>query len=248
MATICIIEDDEGLRCTLVDLFEAHGFEVIVRDNGKDLEKLLVTYAFDALILDLLLKEDDGFRVLSTIRKKTEYAALPVIILTADVTYERKMEGLSNGATDYIQKPFSLNELLLKINNFIHLKNSTVAQTVDGLLTQTHNIIRKKDSFLRTVDAYLLKNIQEPIDIDELAWHCNMSRSSLDKVMRKTAHTTAALYIRKYKVNCAIRFLEQDHGSIKEIAYLCGFQSLSYFSTSFKLVTGKSPTAYKKTT
>lgn len=246
MATICIIEDDERLRSTLFDLFEVHGFEVIVRNNGHDLEELLVKHAFDALILDLSLKEDDGFRVLSTIRRNIVYATLPVIIITADVTYERKMEGLSNGATDYIQKPFSINELLLRINNYIHLKNSTLEQTEDGLLTLTHNIISTKDSFLSTVDDYLLKNIKHAIVIDELAWHCNMSRSSLDKVMRRKVGTTPALYIRKFKINLAKRLLERDSGSIKEIAYLCGFQSLSYFSTSFKLVTGESPTAFKK--
>lgn len=246
MASIYIVEDDERLTNTLVDLFQAHGFEVTCRNNGYDLPELLKTHAFDAVILDLSIKEDHGFRILSEIRTNGKYAALPVIIITADVTYERKMEGLGHGATDYIQKPFSVHELLLRINNYIHLKNSTVEQSIEGLLSQTLNIRRSKDSFLETVDAYLFKNIHKPIEINNLALHCNMSRSSLDKVMRKTAQTTPALYSRKYKINAAKRLIEKDSGSIKEIAYLCGFQSLSYFSTSFKMVTGKSPSAYKK--
>lgn len=246
MHCICILEDDDSLRNTLAELFQANGFEVVERDNGNDVEELLGTNRIDTLLLDLSLKDEDGFEILKKIRNNISNASLPVIIVTADVTYERKIEGLSNGATDYIQKPFSINELLLKVNNFIDLKKSAKGQTIEGYLAPMKNINHRKDLFLRTVDAYLSKNIHQPINIDELALHCNMSRSSLDKIMRRMTHTTPALYIRKYKVSRAKQLLEQGHGSIKEIAYHCGFQSLSYFSTSFKLVTGESPTAYKQ--
>ena len=119
---ILLVEDDEALRFIVKDNLEHKDYLVEVADNGELALKLFKQNKFDLIILDVMLPKIDGFQVAKTIRKINEQ--VPIIFLTARSMTEDKITGLTIGGDDYIPKPFSMEELLLKIKIFLKRSQS----------------------------------------------------------------------------------------------------------------------------
>ena len=111
---ILLIEDDRNLGFVIRDFLELSKYSVILRDNGKDGLTAYSKNQFDLLLVDIMLPHLDGFAVVEEIRKKDH--DIPVIFITAKSMTEDKIKGFKIGADDYITKPFSTEELLLRVN------------------------------------------------------------------------------------------------------------------------------------
>ena len=109
---VLIVEDDPPIRRGLIDLFVFHGFEVSSAEEGLTVAEKIREHSPDLVILDVMLPGKDGFAVLDEIR--TFSRELPVIMLTARSTDEDIILGLTLGADDYVTKPFSVQELVLR--------------------------------------------------------------------------------------------------------------------------------------
>lgn len=114
---ILLVEDDEALRFIVKDNLEQNNYRVEVAEDGQIALELFSVQTFDLIILDVMLPKIDGFQVAKTIRKYNEQ--VPIIFLTARSMTEDKINALTIGADDYIPKPFSMEELLLKIKIFL---------------------------------------------------------------------------------------------------------------------------------
>ncbi|MFW6370376.1 MAG: response regulator transcription factor [Bacteroidota bacterium] len=122
---LLLVEDDDALRFIVKDNLEQNGYHVDTAENGQEAIDQFDKNQYQLIILDVMLPKIDGFKVAEHIRKKNEQ--VPVIFLTARSMTEDKITGLSIGGDDYIPKPFSMEELLLKIKIF--LKRSNVYPT-----------------------------------------------------------------------------------------------------------------------
>ncbi len=111
---ILLIEDDKNLGFIIKDFLEMSKFNVILRDNGQDGLKEYSKKSFDLVLLDIMLPLVDGFTVAEEIRKQN--CEIPIIFITAKSMSEDKIKGFKTGADDYITKPFSTEELKLRIN------------------------------------------------------------------------------------------------------------------------------------
>ncbi len=110
---ILLVEDDVALSTITSDFLELHGFEVSVESNGSDAAKAFSSNTYDLCILDVMLPGLDGFLLAKKIRKVDE--SVPVVFLTARSMPEDRIEGFKSGCDDYILKPFSAEELILRI-------------------------------------------------------------------------------------------------------------------------------------
>jgi len=119
---ILLVEDDAALRFIVKDNLEQNNYQVTVAENGEIAVDLFSKYNFDLIILDVMLPKIDGFEVAKTIRKNNQQ--VPIIFLTARSMTEDKITGLEIGGDDYIPKPFSMEELLLKIKIFLKRSQS----------------------------------------------------------------------------------------------------------------------------
>ena len=119
---ILLVEDDEALRFIVKDNLEQYNYAVVVAENGEIALELFSKNNFDLILLDVMLPKIDGFQVAKIIRKTNEQ--IPIIFLTARSMTEDRILGLTLGGDDYIPKPFSMEELLLKIRIFIKRSNS----------------------------------------------------------------------------------------------------------------------------
>ncbi len=133
---LLLVEDDEALRFIVKDNLEQNNYDVEVAEDGQIALELFEKNDFDLIILDVMLPKIDGFQVAERIRKANQQ--VPIIFLTARSMNEDKITGLTIGGDDYIPKPFSMEELLLKIKIF--LKRSQSQPVANGSSIRTIEI------------------------------------------------------------------------------------------------------------
>lgn len=117
MLRILLVEDEEHIRENVKLNLELEGYEVIESDDGKEALKLTREQHFDLLLLDVMLPEVNGFQICEQVRLTN--LEVPIIFLTAKDTPQDRIEGLKKGADDYLTKPFTLEELLLRVKRLL---------------------------------------------------------------------------------------------------------------------------------
>lgn len=125
-ATILLAEDDENLGFVIKDRLSEHGFDIIHEKNGiRSFEKFFQS-KIDLCLIDVMMPGLDGFSLAQNIREKDEL--VPIIFLTAKSMAEDKLRGFEIGGDDYVTKPFSMDELIYRINVFLR-RQSAVPET-----------------------------------------------------------------------------------------------------------------------
>jgi|TARA_Y100000310_G_scaffold200189_2_gene200198 two-component system response regulator RegX3 len=110
---ILIVEDEVAIRTGLTDVFVFHGYDVDYADDGKEGLSKALSGTFDLILLDVMLPSMNGFDICKGIREKDKEQ--PIIMLTAKTSDEEIIKGLSLGADDYVSKPFSIAQLVLRV-------------------------------------------------------------------------------------------------------------------------------------
>jgi DNA-binding response OmpR family regulator len=124
---ILLVEDDPALCFIIRDNLEHNNYHVAVAEDGEKALQLFRSGNFALILLDVMLPKLDGFSVAREIRKTDDQ--IPILFLTARSMTEDKIHGLSLGGDDYITKPFSMEELLLKMKIFLKRSHAGGAQT-----------------------------------------------------------------------------------------------------------------------
>lgn len=117
---ILIIEDEYSLADAISETLQKEKFQVNIITNGEDGENEALTNIYDLILLDVMLFKKDGFEILTNLRK--EKVQTPVIMLTAKSEISDKLNGLENGADDYITKPFHMRELVARVKVILKRK------------------------------------------------------------------------------------------------------------------------------
>lgn len=133
------VEDENYLARIVTDTLELKGYEVMHKRDGLGLLENISSFNPDICVLDVMLPHIDGFSLGSTIRHL--YPDLPILFLTAKSQTQDVLEGFSSGGTDYLKKPFSMEELMVRIDNQIRLSKLT---------SITQDIVKTKDIRLGT--------------------------------------------------------------------------------------------------
>ncbi|TCW75485.1 DNA-binding response regulator [Burkholderia sp. SRS-46] len=123
-----IIEDDRKTRDFIQRGLGENGFTVDQAENGEDGLHLAVTGHYDIIVLDVMMPKKDGWSVLRELRDAGSVA--PVIFLTAKDTVDDRIQGLENGADDYLVKPFSFSELLTRIRTVLRRSPALLPETI----------------------------------------------------------------------------------------------------------------------
>ena len=110
---ILVVEDEEAIRTGLIDVLVFHGYEVDGSATGPEGLSKALTGKFDLILLDIMLPGMDGYEICDRIR--AEDRKQPIIMLTAKTSDEEIIQGLKLGADDYVAKPFSIQQLVLRI-------------------------------------------------------------------------------------------------------------------------------------
>lgn len=119
---ILIIEDEYSLADAISETLKKEKFNVNIKTNGEDGENEALTGDYDLILLDVMLPRKNGFEILKNVRK--EKIKTPIIMLTAKSEMADKLNGLENGADDYITKPFSTRELMARVKIILKRTNN----------------------------------------------------------------------------------------------------------------------------
>jgi two-component system OmpR family response regulator len=143
---LLIVDDEANLRSMLSAALRHHGFDVTVAENGREALEAVTRDRPDLLILDVMLPELDGFEVCRRLRNDGD--TTPVLFLTARDGTDDKVRGLTLGGDDYLQKPFSLDELVARAQAVLRrtradAASATVLELADLTMDDdAHRVIR----------------------------------------------------------------------------------------------------------
>lgn len=175
---ILIVEDEVAIRTGLIDVFVYHGYDVDFADNGDEGLAKALTGDFDLILLDVMLPGMNGFEICNHIREQSRDQA--IIMLTAKSSDDDIIEGLTLGADDYVSKPFSVAQLVLRVEAV--LRRTATPQTQSEKIKLGDDVIidclnlscecsNETQSFTRReieIIQYLHANSERPVSRDEL--------------------------------------------------------------------------------
>lgn len=161
MTTILMIEDDFMIAESSKTLLQLHDYQVEWVNNGLDALKLLQQQSFDVVLLDLGLPMMDGMQVLAKIRQS--FPSLPVLIISARDQVQNRVDGLNQGADDYLVKPYEFVELLARMQALLRRSSHEVASSSET------SVLRYGDLVLDVEQHIALLNGQE-LELSNREW------------------------------------------------------------------------------
>lgn len=149
---ILLVEDDEDIRQLLTFTFEAAGFDVVTRSDGQEGLNAAMEEKPDVVILDIMLPTMSGLDICKTLKRDSETEDIPVIMLTARGEEVDRIVGLELGADDYVVKPFSPRELVLRARAVLK-RNAPAEPVVKGDSLRMDGLVVDMDAYKVQIDG-----------------------------------------------------------------------------------------------
>ncbi len=255
-STILIVEDNSDMSRLLQGLLSER-YRTLQAPNGIEaLTVLDENPEIDLVLSDIMMPEMDGHELLRRIRLDERFAGMPVLFLTARADDLMKLEGLELGAIDYVTKPFSSDELKLRIKNQMELRilrNNLERKNRELRDKLSQKINRKKaevtentEHKLEEVCRFIKENYRESLNREILASAADMNPDTFSRMFNSYTGCSLADYINRLRVDDAKRRLAESDLTVTRIYIESGFDSLRTFNRVFKKFTGQSPAEYRE--
>ena len=243
---IVVAEDNADvadLLCTQLEPF----YEVVAARDGVEALKHAGEIIPDLVITDVMMPNMDGMALARAIRANDLTAHIPIIMVTARVTEQDRIEGIKAGADAYLVKPFNTEELLTRVAKLLEQRimlRDKYAQTITQAPVTDDTI---EDHFLARVEQVIVAHINkgEDITVTMVADDLNITARQLHRKVTGLINQSPAALIRITRINCAKTIMAaKPEMPLKSVALACGFTDYSHFAKVFRTVTGVSPTAW----
>lgn len=244
-----IVEDNEALRNMLVQLCEPL-YEILTATDGEEGWEKVQSGNPQIVLSDVVMPRMSGTELCRRIKKDINTCHIPVILLTARTALEHNLEGLRNGADDYVTKPFNAELLLSRCNNLVNsriiLQEKFSRHPGPSALMLATNAYDKE--FIDQALTVIRKHMDDPeFNVTIFSREMGMARTNLFKKIKAVTGSTPNDFIQTVRLKAAVVLLEeQPEMSIAEIADRTGFSSAHYFSKCFKQQFNTSPMAFRK--
>ncbi len=247
---VLIIEDNPDVREFLSQEIGKY-FTVKTEADGKS--GLKQTYAFepDLIICDVLMPEINGFEVTRKLKSNFNTSHIPIILLTALDSPEKKLEGMQNGADMHINKPFSLNYLITCVMKLIEQRDKLKEKFSNDPTTKTQMLCSSEhdQKFANELQSYIEQHLADPnLSINDLITAMKLGRTVFYHKVRGVTGYSPNKYIRIIRLKKAAELLKTKTYNVSEVCYKVGFNDPFYFSQCFKQLFGVSPSVYQRTT
>ena len=246
---VLVVEDNADVREFIKDSLE-NEFQIEEASNGEQGVRKAEQIIPDLIISDIMMPKMDGNELSRILKKNEKTSHIPIILLTAKSEQQSKLEGLETGADDYLTKPFDTKELRIRINNLINIRRKlqekyskedfilpkkvkeNLSRPVEDKAGKLSNL---EEKFMSKVMEVIEMHIsEEEFSIEQFGKEVGMSRTQLHRKLKALSGKSATSYLRSVRLNKAKKMIEEQKGSISEIAYSVGFSSPQYFTRSFK--------------
>ncbi|MGS2762184.1 two-component regulator propeller domain-containing protein [Sinomicrobium sp. M5D2P9] len=248
---ILIVEDNRELRHHLKNELKTE-FKIKEAVNGAEGFKKAKKHYPDLIISDVMMPEMDGFELCRAVKTDTEICHIPVVLLTARSQEEDRVEGYNTGADGYLPKPFHMNVLKARISNLLENRKklrekfTAVAGVVPSEEVTTNSL---DEAFLDKATRVILENVSDPdFSLESLLGEIGVSRSHFYRKINALTGQNPSSFIRTVRLKYASEQLLKECYSVKEVAYMAGFNSSAYFSKTFRELFGQSPNEFVEKT
>ncbi|WNH10985.1 response regulator [Thalassobellus suaedae] len=245
--SILVVDDNDEMRDYLCNKFKRF-FNVFSAQNGKEGVELATKEIPDVIVCDLMMPLMDGISAIKLLRENFNTCHIPIILLTANSSEHKKIEGIKTGADDFITKPFNFKYLKLKIDALISQRNKIIQSFSKNpelsldILTNTD----KDKKFIEQVKQIVEDNIGESdFGIKFITSKVGLSRTVFYKKMKEITGETPHEFISTIQMKKAALLLKNTNYTISEVSIICGFNDANYFAKIFKKYFGKTPKSYQ---
>lgn len=253
--TLLVVDDHAELRRYVADRL-GDAYEVITASDGEEALEQIAEALPDIVISDVMMPGVDGLTLARALRRDPDTAGVPLILLSARAQKRDVVAGLEAGADDYLSKPFDTSELIARIEAQLDTRRR-LRQKLARELADQAAMAPSRDSdqvlvsfesatqrFAERLQRTLDEHIGEPgFGVGELADALHLDRATLFRRIKTSHQCTPSELLREQRLQRAQSLLEQQRGSVSEIAYACGYDNLSYFSQAFRKRFGLAPSA-----
>lgn len=246
-----VVEDNEDIARYIGSIIKDK-FSVVYARNGKEGIIKAKEFVPDVIITDIMMPEYDGLEMIQDIRNSALLNHIPVIIVTAKSDEAHKLQGLDCGADAYLIKPFSPDELKLRILKLVEYR-SMLRKKYSQLLMDSKEVSKEQDApeqeknFLMKLNGLISSNISlSNLNSEMLADKMCLSKSQLNRKVKSITGINTAAYIKQSRLAYAQVLLRNPEKTIGDIVLMCGFESASYFTKLFKEKFGITPSQYRK--
>lgn len=246
LPSVLIVEDSNEMRTYLQQSLKKE-YVIKLAIDGVQGWEMALNIIPDLIVTDLMMPVRDGLSLCKMLREDERTSHIPIIILTAKASLEHRIEGLKAGADDYLEKPFKIDELRARINNLVNQRQKLKEKycNILGFGTSNSDTSDIDEEFLKRAVKQVEQNISnENWSIPEFSDTMNMSRSQLFRKIKALTGLSVTDFILSIKLKQAAHLLENNAGSITEVAFRVGFNDSSYFAKCFKKKFSVSPRAY----
>lgn len=249
---ILIVEDDPEIRSYLSEEL-SENLHVQVAENGVEALQLLEGENNISLVLsDVLMPKMNGYELCRIIKTTPEMSHISVILLTALDNVDQRLYGITEGADDYIAKPFHIDYikikiiLLLKERQRLQKKFMQTMHAGDVPSIQADGEMDESDKNFMFKFIALLEELyaNSDLSVEKLSKELNISRVHLYRKIKDISGLTPIDLLRNFRMSKAVELLDKRLYSVSEIAYRTGFSSPAYFSKCFKDLYSMTPSEY----
>ena len=245
MLKVLVVEDEEMIRKGIVLAVDWAAMDCVVvgeAANGVEALEAVERLNPSLIITDLKMPRMDGIEMLRCLRDRGNHVY--VIILTAYDSFTYAQSALRLGAVDFLLKPFHDGDLEQAV--------TALRRRMGGAEREEPALpgLKKGDKSKYVLEAmdYIGKHYQDPnISISDIALDLGISEGHLSRTFKKETDYTLLNYLTRYRIHKAMELLRDCRVKVYEVAAQVGYRDITYFSATFKRVTGVTPSEYQDT-
>ncbi len=244
---LLIVEDNDDVRTFIRNLMQPT-YRVLECENGLQGLTAAQEHLPNLIISDWMMPDMDGIELCRRTKTDERTSHIPFILLTALSAQDKRLTGLQTGADDYLTKPFDSRELLARTQNLITNRRKLHERFSREVRIQPKDITvtSADETFLARVIQIVENNLSNAdFSAEQFGQEVGLSRMQLHRKLVGLTGLAAGDFIRLMRLKRAAQLLDGRTGTISEIAYSVGFNSLSYFSKCFRDQFGMLPTEYQ---
>jgi signal transduction histidine kinase/DNA-binding response OmpR family regulator len=251
LETILLVEDNIELRGFIASGFE-NRFRILMAIDGEHGLAKAQEYIPDVIISDVMMPKMNGMEFMKRIREDERTSHIPTILLTARADDESRITGLKLGADEYLLKPFSMNELKIRVNNVLLQRRRLAAKLKDesiqpGSIHHPNTEPSLDQKFIIRLKSITEENLSNPsFSVEMLAEKMNLSRAHLFRKVKAIINISPSEFINDLRLQRAAQLIRSKADNVAQVGYSVGYNEQSYFSKRFRKKFGVSPTDYAK--
>lgn len=222
-------------------------YNIQTATSGQEGIDLALRELPDIIISDVVMPEKTGYELLEKLKQDERTYHIPIILLTGKTKEIDKLKGLTYGADAYLTKPFNKEELFIRMERLLELRQKLEKKyAVTPIKSSLDNL--PELNFMEELNSILEKNYKQPeFGVKQLSKLLHISYSQLYRKLKTLKQESPVLYLRNFRLEKAKSILEQNNTLyVFEVAYMVGFNDPNYFSRIFSDAFGYAPNTGRK--